>query len=308
MTLPTRDRLPARRPRDQPRRSRPRARRRGRGRPRGHDRGRGGGRPVRRRQDGRRRPGARRHRDARVPRGPQPGRGNRGGQLPGSRVRRRVDRDVPAARPRRRGSPARGHARRELRRDQPRPGDREPSGRDDPGVQPGRVRDAVRRRCGVVRALRRAADRARRGPERAEGARGLGEHHGVRAGRPRYATPRRNGHQPRPGDRRLQPDHVGVPGLGNGPGRRQPQHRRVRVCREHVGDRRCAAVDLRLVRDWRRTRAVAVTGLVFGASWLVVLAAGETSSRTLAAAGARSPAWRCSASERRSSRRACPGS
>lgn len=42
---------------------------------------------------------------------------------------------------------------------------------------------------------------------------------------------------------------------------------------------------LRLLRDWRRTRAVAVTGLVFGASWLVVLAAGETSSGTLAAAG-----------------------
>ncbi len=41
---------------------------------------------------------------------------------------------------------------------------------------------------------------------------------------------------------------------------------------------------LRLVRDWRRTRAVAVTGLVFGASWLVVLAAGQTSDRTLAAA------------------------
>ena len=44
-------------------------------------------------------------------------------------------------------------------------------------------------------------------------------------------------------------------------------------------------VVLRLVRDWRRTRAVAVTGLVFGVSWLVVLAAGEASSRTLAAAG-----------------------
>jgi MFS family permease len=42
---------------------------------------------------------------------------------------------------------------------------------------------------------------------------------------------------------------------------------------------------LHLVRDWRRTSAVAVTGLVFGASWLVVLAAGEASSRTLAAAG-----------------------
>ena len=38
---------------------------------------------------------------------------------------------------------------------------------------------------------------------------------------------------------------------------------------------------LRLVRDWRRTRAVAVTGLVFGASWLVVLAAGQASSRTV---------------------------
>ena len=46
-----------------------------------------------------------------------------------------------------------------------------------------------------------------------------------------------------------------------------------------------AAVVLRLVRDWRRTRAVAVTGLVFGASWIVVLAAGEASSRTVAAAG-----------------------
>ena len=41
---------------------------------------------------------------------------------------------------------------------------------------------------------------------------------------------------------------------------------------------------LRLVRDWRRTRAVAVTGLVFGASWLVVLAAGEVSSRAAATA------------------------
>jgi MFS family permease len=40
---------------------------------------------------------------------------------------------------------------------------------------------------------------------------------------------------------------------------------------------------LRIVRDWRRTSAVAVTGLVFGASWLVVLAAGETSSQTVAA-------------------------
>jgi MFS family permease len=44
-------------------------------------------------------------------------------------------------------------------------------------------------------------------------------------------------------------------------------------------------VVLRLVRDWRRTRAVAVTGLVFGASWIVVLVAGEASNRTLAAAG-----------------------
>jgi len=44
-------------------------------------------------------------------------------------------------------------------------------------------------------------------------------------------------------------------------------------------------VVLRVVRGWRRTRAVAVTGLVFGASWLVVLAAGQASSRTLAAAG-----------------------
>jgi hypothetical protein len=33
---------------------------------------------------------------------------------------------------------------------------------------------------------------------------------------------------------------------------------------------------IRLVRGWRRTRAVAVTGLVFGAAWLVVLAAGQT--------------------------------
>jgi MFS family permease len=44
-------------------------------------------------------------------------------------------------------------------------------------------------------------------------------------------------------------------------------------------------VVLRLVRDWRRTSAVAVTALVFGASWIVVLAAGEASSRTVAAAG-----------------------
>jgi MFS family permease len=42
---------------------------------------------------------------------------------------------------------------------------------------------------------------------------------------------------------------------------------------------------LRIVRHWRRTSAVAVTGVVFGASWLVVLAAGQTSSTTLAAAG-----------------------
>jgi MFS family permease len=34
---------------------------------------------------------------------------------------------------------------------------------------------------------------------------------------------------------------------------------------------------LRVVRGWRRTSAVAVTGLVFGASWLVVLAAGHAS-------------------------------
>jgi MFS family permease len=44
-------------------------------------------------------------------------------------------------------------------------------------------------------------------------------------------------------------------------------------------------VVLRLVRDWRRTSAVAVTALVFGASWIVVLAAGEASSQTVAAAG-----------------------
>ena len=41
---------------------------------------------------------------------------------------------------------------------------------------------------------------------------------------------------------------------------------------------------IRLVRGWRRTRAVAVTGLVFGAAWLVVLAAGQTSSRAVATA------------------------
>jgi MFS family permease len=41
---------------------------------------------------------------------------------------------------------------------------------------------------------------------------------------------------------------------------------------------------LRVVRSWRRTRAIVVTALVFGSSWLVVLAAGETSNRTLAAA------------------------
>ena len=41
---------------------------------------------------------------------------------------------------------------------------------------------------------------------------------------------------------------------------------------------------IRLVRGWRRTRAVAVTGLVFGAAWLVVLAAGQTSSRAAATA------------------------
>jgi len=35
---------------------------------------------------------------------------------------------------------------------------------------------------------------------------------------------------------------------------------------------------LRLVRDWRRTSAIAVTALLFGASWLVVLAAGQTTS------------------------------
>ena len=66
---------------------------------------------------------------------------------------------------------------------------------------------------------------------------------------------------------------------------------------------------LRLVRDWRRTRAVAVTGLVFGASWLVVLAAGEVVEQDArCGAGAGSQAWPCSVSERPSSRRACPGS
>jgi MFS family permease len=42
---------------------------------------------------------------------------------------------------------------------------------------------------------------------------------------------------------------------------------------------------LRIVRGWRLTSAVAVTGLVFGASWLVVLAAGHASPTGLAAAG-----------------------
>jgi MFS family permease len=42
---------------------------------------------------------------------------------------------------------------------------------------------------------------------------------------------------------------------------------------------------LRLVRGWRRTSAVAVTALVFGASWLVVLAAGHASGAGMAAAG-----------------------
>jgi len=42
---------------------------------------------------------------------------------------------------------------------------------------------------------------------------------------------------------------------------------------------------LRLVRGRRRTSAVAVTGLVFAASWLVVLAAGHASSAGLAAVG-----------------------
>jgi MFS family permease len=46
---------------------------------------------------------------------------------------------------------------------------------------------------------------------------------------------------------------------------------------------------IRLVRDWRRTRAVAVTGLVFAVAWLVVLAAGHTSSR----AGAMSRSTAC---------------
>jgi MFS family permease len=42
---------------------------------------------------------------------------------------------------------------------------------------------------------------------------------------------------------------------------------------------------LRLVRGWRRTSAVAVTGIVFGVSWLVVLAAGHASGSGLAEAG-----------------------
>ena len=41
---------------------------------------------------------------------------------------------------------------------------------------------------------------------------------------------------------------------------------------------------LRLVRDWRRTSAIAVTALLFGASWLVVLAAGQMSGAGPAAA------------------------
>jgi MFS family permease len=40
---------------------------------------------------------------------------------------------------------------------------------------------------------------------------------------------------------------------------------------------------LRLVRDWRRTSAIAVTALLFGASWLVVLAAGHASGPAAAA-------------------------
>jgi MFS family permease len=40
---------------------------------------------------------------------------------------------------------------------------------------------------------------------------------------------------------------------------------------------------LHLVRGWRRTSAVAITGLVFAASWLVVLAAGHASSAGTAA-------------------------
>ena len=42
---------------------------------------------------------------------------------------------------------------------------------------------------------------------------------------------------------------------------------------------------LRIVRGWRRTSAVAVTGLVFAASWLVVLAAGHASGTGAAEAG-----------------------
>jgi MFS family permease len=42
---------------------------------------------------------------------------------------------------------------------------------------------------------------------------------------------------------------------------------------------------LAYVRTRRRTRAVAGTGVLFGACWLIALAAGEVSSRTLAAAG-----------------------
>ena len=64
---------------------------------------------------------------------------------------------------------------------------------------------------------------------------------------------------------------------------------------------------LRLVRDWRRTSAVAVTGLVFGASWPVVLAAGQTSDRTLAAA-ALIAGLAVFGVARPSSRRACRGS
>ncbi len=41
---------------------------------------------------------------------------------------------------------------------------------------------------------------------------------------------------------------------------------------------------LRFVRDWRRTSAIAVTALLFGASWLVVLAAGHVSGAGPAAA------------------------
>jgi MFS family permease len=42
---------------------------------------------------------------------------------------------------------------------------------------------------------------------------------------------------------------------------------------------------LRIVRGWRSTSAVAVTGLVFAASWLVVLAAGHASGAGAAEAG-----------------------